>query len=138
MYYQEGIVHNGRVLFSANELRCKGSGKLILAPGFAEKLLELRLALDDSMILNSCCRSKTHNQNVGGHPRSLHVCDFPFWPTNGTCAIDVRTTHRSPEYRERLVATARKLGWSIGFHPNFIHLDRRTDYTNRPRAEFKY
>jgi len=134
------IAFNGRVYFTEAELACKGSGVIRLAPGFAEQLLALRLAFGVGMDPTSICRSKAHNasEEVKGNPRSFHVCDEPFYPTGGCCAIDVRTVHRPPAYRERLVELARALGWSIGFHPNFIHLDRRSDYTQIPRTEFKY
>lgn len=138
------LTYGDAVLFGVSELACRHCGRGRLAPGFATKLLEFRLQLDDYMILNSCCRCKEYNDaprdegGVGGHPRSLHVFDYPHWPTEGTCAIDVRTWHREPEYRERVIKLARRLGWSIGFGNGFLHLDRRTDYTALPRAEFDY
>jgi hypothetical protein len=132
------IAHAGRTLFSEDELRCKGSGKLILAPGFADHLKELRVRFDEPMTVNSCCRSAEHNRAVGGHPRSLHVCDNPYWPTGGCCAIDIGIHHRSPEYRVKLVRVALEMGWAVGIHSGFIHLDRRTDYTDRPQTIFPY
>ena len=138
------LTHEDRVLFSVKELGCRHCGKGKLAPGFATRLVEYRVLLDEAMILNSACRCKEHNDRprseggVGGHPRSLHVFDEPYWPTEGCCAIDVRTWHKPPEYRDRLIKLARKLGWSIGFGDGFLHLDRRTDYTSLPRAEFDY
>ena len=132
------ITHAGRTLFTANELRCKGSGKLILAPGFADHLLDLRVMMDEPMTVNSCCRSAAHNQSVGGHPRSLHVCDTPHWPTGGCCAIDIGTRNRPPEYRANLTRIALSMGWSVGVHGGFIHLDRRGDFTERPQAVFSY
>lgn len=133
-----GIRYEGRTYFSPSELACKGSGMIKLAPSFADSLLELRLIFDKPMILTSACRSEAHNRRVGGHPRSLHVCDFPARPTGGCCAVDVRTSHRPPEYREELIELARRLQWSIGFGNGFLHLDRRIDYTDLPRADFNY
>lgn len=135
---QVGIVYEGRTYFSTTELKCKGSGMIKLAPGFAEKLLELRLLFDEPMIINSACRSEAHNRKVGGHPRSLHVCDFPARPTGGCCAVDVRTWQQPPEYRQRLIELARAKDWSIGYGSGFLHLDRRIDYTDLPRADFNY
>ena len=120
------ISHDGVVYFSDEELRCKGSGVVKLAPGFAEKLLELRLAFNEIMSVNSCCRSKIHNQNVDGSRGSLHVYDYPAHPTGGTCAIDIGTT--DSRYRARLVKAALNLEWSVGINKSFVHLDRRLDY----------
>ena len=127
---------NGEVLFTREELRCKGTGELRLAPGFADHLRDLRLRFATPMIVNSACRTADHNDAVGGHPRSLHVCDEPYWETGGCCAIDVGTT--DAEYRARLARLALARGWSVGVHARFIHLDRRTDYTGLPQAMFLY
>ena len=140
------IEHEGKVLFTENELRCKGSGLLRLAPGFADKLRDLRVDMDHPMIVNSACRSKAHNESIDGHPRSLHVGDEPHWPTGGCCAIDIRT-HRwngkewipiNSWYRDVLIEVAWDLGWSIGYGASFLHLDRRIDYTALKQAEFNY
>lgn len=142
------IEHNGRTLFSERELRCPGSGLLILAPGFDERLRELRVEIDAPMVLNSACRSKEYNASLPGHPRSLHVCDEPHWPTGGCCAVDA-STHRWDDdaeewverglgFRDRLEWLAWDLGWSIGYGETFLHLDRRTDYTDLPQARFDY
>ncbi len=130
------ITHSGRTLFTVGELRCKGSGMLQLAPGFDRELKALRLALDEPMIVSSGCRSAEHNESVGGHPRSLHVCDKPHHPTGGCAAVDIRT--QDAAYRARLVRLALERGWSVGVHARFIHLDRRTDYTDRNQALFLY
>lgn len=138
------LTYQDRVLFSVKEQACRHCGKGKLAPGFATRLLEFRVRLDEAMILSSCCRCKEHNDRpaaeggAGGHPRSLHVFDYPARPTGGTCAVDVYTAHKPPEYRKAIIKLARELGWSIGFGSTFIHLDRRTDYTALPRAEFNY
>lgn len=120
------LERNGKIYFTEQELKCKGSGKLILAPGFGEKLVDLRIAFGRPMVVNSCCRSKAHNAAVKGNPRSLHVCDEPYWPTKGTCAIDIGTT--DPIYRAQLTRLALEKGWSVGFNAAFLHLDRRVDF----------
>ena len=120
------IIHDGKVLFTEEELKCKGSGLLILASGFDERLKNLRVNFGKPMIVNSCCRSKNHNQAVGGNARSLHVCDKPFWPTGGTCAIDISA--KDPIYRAELARVAMNMGWWVGVSDTFLHLDRRIDY----------
>lgn len=125
--------------FPAYELRCKGSGLIILAPGFGEDLQDLRTKFGKPMDPSSVCRSKAHNEAVGGHPRSLHVCDFPHHPTGGTCCIDVRAHERHMKaYRQELMDLALDLGWSVGVHPAFLHLDMRTRYAGLPQARFTY
>lgn len=133
------IRHGTRVLFSRQELACRGTGIVILAPGFADRLLELRLAFDRPMILTSACRAKSHNDRprsqggAQGHPRSLHVSDFPHHQTGGCCAVDVSTSlpdgrPRPGGYREALARLAVSMGWSVGYGSTFLHLDRRVDY----------
>lgn len=138
------ITNGTRVLFSVQELACSHCGEGKLAPGFDCKLRKLRIKLDRPMLLNSACRCAEYNNTprdeggVGGHKRSLHVFDNPHWPTNGTCAVDVRTRHWSNEEREELAALALALGWSVGYGNGFLHLDRRSDYTYLPQTEFNY
>lgn len=141
--------------FSAGELRCKGSGILRFAPGFAPALQGLRDALTLAyvrhgatpeaanrlarMVITSACRSLEHNTDVGGHPRSLHICDHPPRDTGGCCAVDVRADAQDDhEYRALLIRVALDRGWSVGHHPRFLHLDLRTEYTDLPQAEFNY
>lgn len=125
--------------FTEDELRCKGTGLLVLAPGFGQALQGLRDAMGESLTINSACRSAVHNTAVGGHPRSLHVGDFPYWPTSGCCAVDIRAIEGEHDiFRAKLVEIAWARGWSVGFHPRFLHLDLRTQYAGRPQAEFQY
>lgn len=123
---------DGRALFTHDELACRKTKTGILAPGFAEALLELRLTCARPMIVTSCCRSAEHNRAVGGHPRSMHVYDRPYHPTGGACAIDIAMTDGT--FAHQLIKTASALGWSIGinFDRHFIHLDRRTDFGIAP------
>lgn len=127
------ISHNGRTFFTRAELACRHCGMVRFAPGFQDKLLELRLALNEPMTVNSACRCAEHNARVGGHPRSLHVADKPHHPTGGCCAIDVGS--RDPAYRARLTKTALNLGWSVGFNAAFLHLDRGADYGVRAEPQ---
>ena len=123
--------------FSEDELRCKGTGELRLAPGFAQALQGMRDALGHPMIVNSCCRAPSHNESVGGHPRSLHLTEGG--RTNGTCAVDIRARKgEADEYRLTLAGIAWKRGWSIGYHDAFLHLDLRTEYAGLQQVRFRY
>ena len=124
---------DGVVYFSADELRCKGSGLLKLADGFGEKLLDLRISFGHPMKVNSACRSTEHNAKVRGAKNSFHICDTD----RGCCAIDIATP--TPAYRTKLIKLALEQGWSVGIAKTFVHLDRRTDYLNRsPQVIFPY
>lgn len=120
------LERNGKVYFTFDELACKATKKVQLAKGFGEKLIDLRIAYGRPMIVTSCCRSREHNKNVGGNERSLHVYDSPFWPTGGTCAIDIAIT--DPARRADLTVHALQTGWWVGFNEKFLHLDRRIDF----------
>ena len=126
-----------KLYFSNNELRCKCScGGLKLDHVFDKMLLELRLDFSQAMHVNSCCRCKKHNTSVGGNAHSFHVFDRPFYPTQGTCAIDI--DRKDAQYNDKLALTAWKHGWSIGVHPKFIHLDCRAFVTDLPQNVFSY
>jgi len=131
------IIDNGNILFSPDELYCKGSGDGVLADGFAENLKRLRLSYEKPMFVTSCCRSKKHNNDIGGNPRSFHIYDDPYYPTGGTCAIDIKRP-ADGALLHRLISLATGQGWSIGIADNFVHLDRRTDYTDLPRVIYFY
>lgn len=118
--------------FSDKELQCKGTGMLRLAVGFRDRINQLRETWGKPLIVNSCCRSKAYNDSEGGHHRSLHVCDFPYHPTGGTCAIDIREV--SDDFRN----LAYSHGFSLGLGKTFTHLDDRTRVLNFPQVRFNY
>ena len=120
------LSYNGITYFTEKELACKATGVVQLAPGFGDKLVNLRMVYGRPMIVNSCCRSAAHNANVGGNARSLHVYDTPFWPTGGTCAIDI--SMKDATGRAELVRIALERNWWVDISETFVHLDRRVDY----------
>lgn len=121
--------------FSHEELMCKATGRVVLAPGFAPLLAHLRAVFAKPMHVNSCCRSKEYNTEIDGHPRSLHVYDKPYHPIDGTAGIDIRRGAR--DYNVRLVKVAIAEGWSIGVAKWGFHLDRR-DLAGLPQTIFGY
>lgn len=126
----------GKVLFTVAELACKGSGQVRLATGFAEKLVLLRLSWGRPMRLTSACRSSQHNAAVGGHPRSLHICDQPAHGLDGAAAVDVAVADITQAWELDFIAKG--LGWSVGVpKAGFLHLDRR-DLAGLPRGLFGY
>jgi hypothetical protein len=122
--------------FTHSELACKQTGKIVLAEGFAEKLIELRTIFGKSMPVVSGCRSREYNTKIKGAKNSFHIYDYPHHSGKGCCAVDVATTDSN--YRGNLTALAWSLGWSIGIHKNFLHIDRRIDYTTSNQIMFLY
>ncbi|WP_342278421.1 MULTISPECIES: D-Ala-D-Ala carboxypeptidase family metallohydrolase [unclassified Candidatus Tisiphia] len=122
--------------FTHQELACRQTGQIILAAGFAEKLVALRSKFNCPMQLISTCRSKEYNRKIGGVPNSFHIYDYPRYGFTGCCAIDVATSDNT--IKGNLISLAWQLGWSIGINKNFTHLDRRIDYTNLKQTIFLY
>ena len=128
--------NGGAVLFTNEELASPDTGEVGFAAGFASRLKDLRQAFGESMIVTSACRSRVYNEQIGGHPRSLHVYDQPHHDVSGCAAIDILTTDSA--YRARLVATALDFGWSVGVGNGFVHLDRRDLGVVGPQVLFTY
>lgn len=122
--------------FTIEELICRATGGLLLAEGFAEKLLQLCTKFNKPMPVTSCCRSRDYNRKIGGSPNSFHIYDSPRHGFTGTCAIDISI--QNPTDKGDLMTLAWQLGWSIGFNKNFLHLDRRSDYTKLRQTVFWY
>lgn len=125
--------------FSEEEFRCKcGCGLFLLHPGFIQKLDWVRYDLNEQMIVTSGCRCKRYNAQVGGHPKSLHICDAPQYSNQeGTAAVDIRAPNG--QYRGRLFSVAWQYGFSVGWNAKhrFLHLDRR-DFFGLPQTSFDY
>ena len=100
--------------FSPAEIACRGTGQLKLHPEALDKLQALRDRLGKPLIVRSAYRSREHNRNVGGAPRSKHM--------DGT-AFDIAMSNHDPVAFE---AAAREVGFlGFGFYPRsgFIHID---------------
>ena len=126
--------------FTEKELMCPSTEEVKLAKGFGEKLDELRNALGQAMRINSGCRSTAHVNWLleRGYPASkniFHLIDNPKYGTD-TCAIDVHIPNSS--YRCDLIKISLNEGWTIGVASTFVHLDRRSDYTDLPQIIYVY
>jgi hypothetical protein len=134
--------------FSQSELECKGSrqnntpgtGIIKLDPRFAKELPELRRAWGKSLSPNSICRTPEHNAKVGGNPNSLHMTENAKWPTIGTMAADISWRGWPVEEQLAFARVAWGMGWAIGLHNGFCHVDRRADLglPNLPQSVFLY
>lgn len=125
--------------FFADELRCRcGCGRLVLHPGFLDKLQAVRHELALPMHPTSGCRCDAYNRAIGGHERSLHVCDKPMHPgQQGTLGGDFAAVDGA--YRQKLFAIATKHGLSIGWNAKrgFLHIDWR-GAVGLPQTSFDY
>jgi hypothetical protein len=113
--------------FGVDELKCKGSGIIKLDPRFAVELPELRRAWGKPLTPTSVCRSPEHNRKEGGKINSLHLTDNPKWPSLGAMAADIRWRGWPIDEQIAFAKLAWKMGWSIGLHNGFCHIDRRAD-----------
>lgn len=116
------------VLFTAAELASPDDGTIRMAPGFVAALTKLRVAMDEPMVVNSCCRTLAHNKAVGGAAASYHLTTGN--ASNGTCAIDIRVP--DDIYRLKLAMLAMERFWTVGVYRTFLHLDRRIDSNAEP------
>lgn len=113
-----------RILFSHKELADKERNYIRIPQVVRNLLRDTREFFRRPIILNSACRSKEYNESIGGHPRSLHVYDQPYWPTCGCIAFDI--ARQDDEYDADLIMTFWRFGWSVGVSGSFIHVDART------------
>jgi hypothetical protein len=126
--------------FTEEELQCP-SGKVVkLAEGFGQKLDELRDTLNRPMSLTSACRTSAHinwllDRGYPASANSFHLIDNPKHGTD-TCAVDVAIP--DSVYRKELIGLALDEGWTVGVAKSFVHIDRRSDYTDLPQIVYVY
>lgn len=118
--------------FGEDELKCKCCGVVLLHPTFATALPELRRAWGKPLYPTSICRCPAHNKRVDGHPNSLHLTVNPVRPTEGTMAADIRWRPWPVDDKKAFAKLAHSMGWAVGLHNSFIHLDRRGDIGLEP------
>ena len=126
--------------FTEKELQCPSGEVVKLAEGFGEKLDQLRDMLDRPMSLTSACRTTAHINWLlqRGYPaskNSFHLIDNPKHGTD-TCAVDVGIP--DSQYRMELIKLALEEGWTVGVAKSFVHIDRRSDYTDLPQIVYVY
>ena len=126
--------------FTEEELQCPSAKIVKLADDFGQKLDDLRELLDRPMALTSACRTSAHINWLleRGYPasaNSFHLIDNPKYGTD-TCAVDVSVP--DSEYRKELIKVALQEGWTVGVAKSFIHIDKRSDYTELPQIVYVY
>lgn len=123
--------------FPKSQLACKGSGVVKLDIRFAVLLPLLREKWGKALTPSSVCRTPKHNTAVKGHPNSLHLTENPTHKTNGTCAADIRWADWTVSEQLRFAKLAYSLGFSVGLHKSFCHIDLRT-IAGLPQSVFLY
>ena len=126
--------------FPTHELACKGTGVVAMDIRFASTLPALRAAWGEPVTPSSVCRTPWHNKNEEGHLTSLHLTENPKWPTHGCMALDWPWRDWPQEKQIRFARLAWSMGWSIGLHNGFCHIDRRGDLglPSLPQKVFLY
>ena len=100
--------------FSAQEIACRGDGKIRINEPALDKLQALREKLGVPLIVHSAYRSPAYNRRIGGAKQSMHLQG---------AAFDISMANHDPESFE---AAARAVGFTgFGFYPrqNFMHVD---------------
>lgn len=120
----------GTVLFAHSELADKGEflGQGKIPQEVLDDLRDLRVAVNRPMSVNSACRSKKRNAEIGGAKSSFHIWDFPRPEIGGACAFDISQTGWTDQQRIDFAREAWARGWSLGLHADFTHIDRRKRY----------
>ena len=134
-YYDEEIdLYILKPYFKREELAA-GDGSFKLAPGFSEKLVQLRIAYGKPMIITSGCRTKADidrliQRGYQASENSFHLIDNEKYKTKGCCAVDIAWPLDKKDVYE-FIREAIRLEWNIRIAPfSYIHIDRRKDYTN--------
>jgi hypothetical protein len=127
--------------FSKDELGDERSGEISLAPGFIDKLEQLRIQYGHAMVVTDGCRSSSTNRWLldRGYPASVnsfHLIQNTKYKTGGTCAVDIGRPNGG--YLARLLELALRFDWSVGIGRTFLHLDRRVDYTDLKPVVYTY
>lgn len=117
-----------------------GSGILRLDIRFASELPALRMAHGSALTPTSVCRTPDHNVREKGHYRSLHLTHNEHWPTWGAMAADFLWEEWETQKQLTFARLAYRMGWAVGLHDTFIHVDRRADLGIRdlPKRVFLY
>jgi hypothetical protein len=125
--------------FSESELACSHCGKILLNLHFASAVVTLRYLWGRPLTPSSVCRCPTHNEAVGGHPRSLHLTENPVHESHGCAAMDVLWESWPTSDKIAFAREAWKLGFSLGFNRIFCHIDLRAKVSaSMPQHIFHY
>ena len=104
--------------FSYEEIACPCCDLLNINPMSIKRLDLLRSLLNQPIKINSACRCKKHNLEVGGALNSSHLFD----EDSPSYAFDISCVGGFDKYH--LIKKAMEVGFHrIGIYDRFIHLD---------------
>jgi uncharacterized protein YcbK (DUF882 family) len=106
--------------FDRSEFKCKcGNCDFDTVDAQLITLLEaVRNHFDAPVIINSACRCRAHNSNIGGSPKSQHLYGR---------AADIVVKGHSPAEVQDVLESFMK-GWGgIGSYETFTHVDSRSN-----------
>lgn len=106
--------------FKSSEFDCKcGCGLNNIDRDLVQKLDMARNLAGIPFMINSACRCKNHNENVGGSSSSSHISGY---------AVDIRVRFSSE--RHKILVALLGVGFNrVGIYKKFIHVD--VDYTKQ-------
>lgn len=106
-----------RTHFTDKEMDCGCGCEKTVVPELLMRLEALRVLLDRPLPVTSGARCESHNREVGGKQRSLHLKGL---------AVDIACTDSN--LRVAIIRNAGKLGFNgIGIAKTFVHLDLRPE-----------
>ena len=105
--------------FDRSEFACKcGCGYDTVDTQLMTLLEAIRNHFDAPVTINSACRCRGHNSNIGGSPKSQHLYGR---------AADIVVKGHSPAEVQQVLESFMK-GWGgIGLYESFTHLDTRSN-----------
>lgn len=107
--------------FSEAELACPHCGANLCTPELLDALERMRAAVGKPVVVNSAYRCLTHNQAVGGAPKSQHMEGL---------AADIHVQGVSPAELEKIARTIPIIhGIGRADHQGYLHLDVRDTLT---------
>ncbi len=117
--------------FSEKEIACPCCGKNNANPEFLKYLDQLRESIGEPLYVNSFCRCKKHNEEVGGVPDSAHLKGLA---VDLSCATS--TLRAEIVYNWLKIIDENNLPLRIGIGKDFIHLD--IDFTKPDEVIWTY
>lgn len=106
--------------FKRSEFACKcGCGFDVVDAELLQVLEDLRITMEEPLVINSGCRCATHNKNEGGATSSLHMLGK---------AVDIRFNYKSKTPLSTLfdiLISKYPDKYGIATEGSFVHLDVR-------------
>lgn len=104
--------------FKASEFKCPCCGITYIEQAFVDMLEMARRVADTPFRINSGCRCRKHNREVGGKEDSAHIFDDGL----RSCAADIQATDSATRFK--ILYSLMLVGFTrFGIADSFIHVD---------------